>query len=213
VQGKCPATPYHATVFSGTGSTVGGTAQGTTTPAQWSVNGSTGDVWAQAAFIQGPVLSDGRETAIEAGFFSGQWPYNLTQPFQNGLIPYYTVNNGDGTGQGDNLSTSFGPSTSLGLFAWSAGLTSTPAFAHAGGTAFNLGNYTVQAPRTNMGQGEVHTTTSTWMGGGSGETSNGYWSSDGGNWYLWGYFSSACVDSPYWLTENNGAYQWTDGGY
>jgi len=162
--------------------------------------------------ILGPMLQGGRQTGIEAGFFSGYWPYS-PGPFYTGAVPYYTLNAGDGTGQGFDSADQIAPGTALGIFSWTAGINATAAFAHIGAVGFNLGYYTVTQPAQNFAQGEVHGSTRTRMGGGNGEIMNGYWSPDAANWYLWGYFSAACQDAPYWLQLNNQQYQFTDGGY
>lgn len=164
------------------------------TPASWHVDGTTSTM-DEAAWI---INNSNPSIAIEGGYFSGYWPYAPTG-WYSGLVSYYTLDNGSRGTHGPALNPSSGYITVL-----SGGSVNV-----MGAGVFSF-SYTVNNGR-NSSQGEVTTSTKTWMGNGTGNSFAGWWSNNGSNWYSWGWHND-CNNSPYWITSQ-GAYQWTNGGH
>ena len=199
----CPTDGNHwyGKAISGSGST-DGTRLDTTTPSSWSVaQNSTSD---EAAWIYSTNQSS---SATETGYYSGYWPYS--GGFTNSLVPYDTT--GNGYYGWHWLTNPIPANTSLTLEAY--GNTSNSIgdqfWGSTGSQAFS-NPQTLPSPRTNMGQGEVTSSTASWMGGGSGETFTAYWGGSSA-FYPWGSHND-CQNSPYWINSGGGnLYQ--NGGY
>jgi len=175
-----------------------GTLQVTFLPTHWSVYHP-----ANSTTDEGTWIADNNANfspSIESGYYSGYFPYDGS--WTNGLLPYYTVNNG---ASGHRCGNCYLPAgEGIDIDAISGGR------ADIGSTSFHF-SYTV-TNGSNYAQGEVVSSTRTWMGGGSGETFTAYWSPNHGtNWYQWGY-NNDCNNSPYWVSQSNG-HTWSNGGY
>jgi hypothetical protein len=174
-----------------------GTLQVTFLPEHWSVYHPADSTTDEGTWI---LDNNNENIAIESGYYSGYFPYDRS--WTNGLLPYYTLNNG---ASGHRCSTCYlSAGEGIDIDAVTGGR------ADIGSTTFNF-SYSV--PNAfNFGMGEVVSSTATWMGGGSGETFDAYWSPNyGANWYLWGY-NNDCNNSPYWISQSSG-HEWSNGGY
>jgi len=141
---------------------------------------------------------------MECGWFTGYWPYG--GGVYSGFNEYMTTNNGTSGWRGNQLIKSDIVSmraTNKYNCVWTGQATS------GRWDEINVG-YSV-ANGLNFAQGEVTTSTTTWMGGGSGEPFTAYWTSNGDTWNLWGYMST-CSNSPYWISNSSGS-QYSNGGY
>lgn len=146
--------------------------------------------------------------AVEAGYYSGYWPYP-NFGWTTSLIPYYMPTDGSGT----NWNSPIPGSSSLDVQLISSGSGTYVNFFYSGGGPSAGNSYVVSSPRQNYAQGEVTASTKTWMGGGSGETMTMYWTNDtsGSTWYTWGS-NSVCSNSPYWAKSLSGD-KYSNGGY
>ncbi len=194
---------WYGRATSGSGSTNAGTELTSTTPASWSVaSGSTTD---EAAWIYS---TNQPSSAVETGYYSGQWPYG-SGGFTNSLVPYDTTGNGYYGWNWPNNPIPASTSLQLTNFGDTTGSNGYIFWGSTGSQAFS-NPQTLPAPRTNMGQGEVVANTATWMGGGAGENFTGYWT-DNQNWYGWSGHND-CNNSPYWV-NSGGASLYANGGY
>jgi hypothetical protein len=189
---------YHAIASSGYANTVVGTGAYTTTWTSWSVPAPSG--FSDAAVW----IFDNSKHYLEGGFYSG---LGSTVPWTNGMLPYYTLNNGanEYDGAGDYLTAS--------AQTWLEVHDTPGTYAtYVTVQSFTLqpGPYTMLTPRHNVAQGETDNS-GAWMGGGSGEPFSALWQDTSSTWHLWG-FHNDCSDSPYWITSQ-GSYSWTLGGY
>jgi hypothetical protein len=188
---------WHAVAASGYANNVVGTAAWTTSWSSWSVpSGAFSNV---AVWIY-----DDSGHYLEGGFYSGA---GSNVPWTNGMLPYYTLNNGTTqfNGAGDYLTAN--ASTWIEAHDWTGPYST---YVHVQSFYLYPGTYTMLTPRHNYFQGET-SNTSAWMGGGSGETFSALWEDNGSSWHYWG-FHNDCADSPYWI-NSLGSDSWTIGGY
>jgi len=176
-----------------------GTKIDTHTPASWSV-GSSQSTSDNAAWLWN---NNNTGIALEGGYFTGFFPYD--SGYTNGLQGYETTDNGV---SGSRKSTFIPASTLIGMYVIS-GATVRIDISGAASLIWTF-SYGV-ANGVNFSQGEVTTTSSTWMNGGSGTQQAGFWSPNGSAFYAWGYHND-CKNSPYWITSNDASH-WTSGGY
>lgn len=174
-----------------------GTRLFTTTPTQWSVDQPSGSTMLEAAFL---VDNNDAGQGVEGGYFSGLWPYSGL--WYNGLLPYYSVDNGL-TAHG-HTSTYLAVGTGINLDVINGG------HAVVGGQRMD---FTRTVPNAqNWGQGEIKKSSNTWLGNGSDNHFTAYWTPDNGtNWYLWGWHND-CANSPYWINALGGS-GYANGGY
>jgi len=193
------STHWYAQSSSGYSNSVVGTWINTTAPASWYVDQSANSTTDEAAWL---IDYSSQTNAVEAGFYSGFWPYG--GGFTSALVPYYTTDNGANGWRDTSNSIPAGASVAINIFDNGSGTTINSYHA-----AWHP-SYSVSLPRWNYAQGEVTSSTNTWMGGGTGEQLRGYWTADGSNWAGWGYHND-CNNSPYFVTSQ-GANTWTNGG-
>lgn len=192
---------YYTVAQSGSDTTIGTGAQ-TTTWTHWSVANNGVNFSDEAVWISNQ--SNGNN-ALEGGFYSGS---GSNVPWTNGLLPYYTTNNGQN--EYDDAGQYLPSNTSIWLNVTSA-YNGSGAFVGVGSNNMYPGNYSVSTPAQNFSQGEVYNNSGVWMGGGSGETFDAKWEDTHRNFYSWG-FNNDCADSPYFI-NNNSPSSWTSGGY
>jgi hypothetical protein len=200
--GDCPhdSTHWYAANWSGAG--VRGTRVSATTPVSWYVNGqnSTSD---EGAWI---INTQNESDSLEAGWFTGYWPYG-THGWFSGLLPYWTKTNGT-TGTRGNTYVQAGENYKVSIVSAPGGYAD---FKLSDGTEYEWGNSYYVQNGWNWAQGEVTTSKQTWMGNGQdGWHASGYYTADGTYFYGWGV-QSACQNSPYWDIPQ-GASAWINGG-
>lgn len=193
---------YYAEAQSGYGNNVIGTGASTTTWSSWSVPNNGVNFSDEAIWI---IDYNNQNNAIEGGLYSGS---GSNVSWTNGMLPYYTLNNG--ANEYDDAGNYLSTNASIWLNVTSA-YNGSGAFVGVGPYSMYPGNYTVSFPGYNYSQGEVYNNSNVWMGGGSGEGFTGYWEDTSRNFNAWG-FNNDCADSPYWIT-NNSPSSWTNGGY
>ncbi len=198
----CPTDGNHWYAQATSGCCDAGTMQNTYLPSHWSVDHPSDSTTDEGTWVMD---KNDNTQAVEVGYFSGWWPYP-TKYWTNGLVGYTTrgetgVTNG---AYGAHASGYFSAGAGISIEALANGQ------AYVGPDGWTWPGYSVPHAE-NFAQGEVTSSTNTWMGGGSGEQFTAWWSPDGSAWYLWGY-NNDCSNSPYWISQSNG-YTWSNGGY
>jgi len=196
---SCTYSPhYRATATSGAG-TNHGTGAYTTTWTNWSVPEGNGSYAFTDEGVWLGTQGNYQISSVEAGFYSG---YGMTVAWTNGMLPYYTLNDGQNEydGAGDYLTANKYIWMAAGDLGW----------VQIDIYPFNIGSYTVQAPRQNYAQGETDCNDD-WMGGGSGESFTMYFNPASGGWAQWGFMTNT-YNSPYWYSQISN-FQWSNGGY
>jgi hypothetical protein len=174
---------------------------------KWSVNKDNAQDFSDEGVWS--IDDNNRNDALEVGFFSGYGAGNINgaSGWTNGMVPYYTLNNGGK--EYDEWGTFLPSDTYIWMFAQADGSNS---FAYVNGQLNTSMNYTVNQPRLSYTQGEVYDNDNVWMGGGTGDSSTLYWLNSAGAANHWAYLTT-CDNSPYWASSSNGTYFFANGGY
>ena len=184
-----------------------GTTINTTVPANWSAvyPSSTSDI---AAWII-DTANGTNCPSIEGGYLTGNWPYQANS-WTNGLVPYYTNNNGGVCSPGCTMcqwnSTDYLTASTNYYFSVVEG---TPGYFEAGWNTpqdwrVSL-NYSVPSG-VNYSQPEVTNNSNTWMGYGPGSyepVAGSYCLGSCTSWANWGYIGALCNNSPYLSEQVN----------
>jgi hypothetical protein len=147
--------------------------------------------------------------ALEVGFFTGWGSGNLSggSNHTNGMIPYYTLNQGDN--EYDYWGDFLPRNTEISMFAQATNAGSD--FAYVDGLIDTKINYPVSQPRWGFTQGEVNDNAATMGGGSGGDESTVMWIDSAGAFHDWAYINT-CANSPYWSGSTNGTDDFENGG-
>ncbi len=202
---NCKIFNYYGQGASGTSNY--GTADQIRTWSSWNVPNEAGGDFSDEAVWS--LDYNQQHNALEVGFFTGAGNGNLIGGSNqtNGMIPYFTLNNGDDEADfwGDFLPRN----TLINMIAQATGTTF---YAYVDGRFLNAGmNYIVNEPRWGFTQGEVAETDATMRGGSDGDESTVYWIDSSGALHDWGFINT-CADSPYWSGSTNGTDDFENGG-
>jgi hypothetical protein len=195
---------YYGQGWSGTGNY--GTEAQIWTWAHWSVNKNNPNDFSDEAVWS--INNNNINNALEVGFFSGHGngDINGQSGWTNGMLPYYTLNNGA------NEYDAWGNFLPSNQYIWMfAQALDTNSYAYVNGQLVKTTNYVVNQPRLGFTQGEVYDNAGIWMGGGSGgDSSTLYWLDSSGANHYWAWLND-CSNAPYWVSSS-GPHFFANGG-